>query len=262
MNYQKSWFNVGEQEWIRPIVISRTPDDDAVDVGEGVMILSEGHYSSAKELVEQLRHVWTQHWVRRRKQLMDNKITVLSSAEKTKVPAGTVLTYVERATKEREDENVSPSMDESSVRFEFNDKTNKLKVILNNENHAVVFSKNLADILGIRQYKRKANVYVSEAEIDVNRGCHMMFVYCDIVQDSIVGDVKAPLLRTVTTRGRYGESVREVFTKPIYVPLRTNQFQSLEIAIKSETGQPIAFNYGNSCVTLHFRRVGNNLLSQ
>ncbi len=94
------------------------------------------------------------------------------------------------------------------------------------------------------------------SEVDVNRAQHTPFVYCDIVQDSIVGDVRAPLLRSTVVTGKYGENVREVYTKPMYLPLRTNHFDTVEIAIKTETGQLIPFQYGNSYVTLHFKRIG------
>ena len=72
--------------------------------------------------------------------------------------------------------------------------------------------------------------------------------------------MKAPLLRSVIANARYGENKREVFSKPMYMPLRTNQFDTIRISIKDESGRPIKFNYGNSCVTLHFRRVGKTII--
>ena len=98
-------------------------------------------------------------------------------------------------------------------------------------------------------------IYESLTEVDINRGCHTIFVYCNVVSESIVGNVRAPLLRAVTVRGVNGTTTSETFTRPIYVPLKTQSFDSIEIAIKSEDGSLVPFAYGNSFVTLHFRHI-------
>lgn len=89
---------------------------------------------------------------------------------------------------------------------------------------------------------------------DVNRSCNTIFVYCDIVQESIVGDVTAPLLRTLNVRGVQDEIVQMSYSNLIYIPLKRNYFSDVEISIKSESGMNIAFTSGRTIVTLHFRR--------
>jgi hypothetical protein len=260
-SYPVSYYNIEKNTWFKMSVYSLRPSDNIpIDVGEPGMYLHEGHYESAKELFEEIRHVWNSYWIRVRRDLADRRITVKPREEKTKVPAGTDLTHEEQASKEREDEQLAPTIDAMSLKIDFNERTHKIIFKLNKKAHHLTFSHNLAEILAIPRKRLEADLlYISETEIDVNRGSHTFFVYCDVVQDSVVGDVKAPLLRSVIARGRYGENVHEVFSKPMYLPLRTNQFDTIRISIKDESGRPIKFNYGNSCVTLHFRRVGKTL---
>jgi hypothetical protein len=94
----------------------------------------------------------------------------------------------------------------------------------------------------------------SRHSFDVNRGLHLMYVYCDIAAHTVVGDTKTPLLRVCNVTGRHGEMVRHSYTKPHYVPVGRREFDTIEIAINNELGKPMPFEYGKSVITLHFRR--------
>ena len=68
-----------------------------------------------------------------------------------------------------------------------------------------------------------------------------------------VGDTKAPLLRIVQVSGKSGERVQVVYDKPIYIRLQKKNFDSFEIDIRNDSGEPIPFEYGKVIVTFHFR---------
>ena len=44
--------------------------------------------------------------------------------------------------------------------------------------------------------------YTGDRVVNLQRWFYSLFVYCDIVEDVVVGDVKAPLLRTVNIDGK------------------------------------------------------------
>ena len=46
---------------------------------------------------------------------------------------------------------------------------------------------------------------------DLQRGFYSLFVYCDVVEHVVVGDVKALLLRTVNINGKDGLIVNRIF---------------------------------------------------
>ena len=86
-----------------------------------------------------------------------------------------------------------------------------------------------------------------------------MFVYCDICEPYITGDVKSPLLRIVPIplnafNYTYGANQTSYFSPSHYIPLRKTNFRTIEIDIKDALGKSIPFQSGTLTVTLHFRR--------
>ena len=89
---------------------------------------------------------------------------------------------------------------------------------------------------------------------DVKRGLNSIYVYCNVVDTQIVGDVYAPLLRTVAVKGEQGDVISEIFDRPHYVNVNTDEVSMLEINIKDDTGKDISFNFGKVLCKLHFRQ--------
>jgi hypothetical protein len=184
--------------------------------------LSEGRYETCKDLVNDIKRLVKKH--------------------------------VQRYYEARNETAYQPDI----FTIDLNEKTQKVSIQTYGCN--LVLSKKLADLLGFERTElSREEKYEAVSAVDVNRGYECLFVYCNVVVDSIVGDVRAPLLRSINVRGRYGESVREVFVKPLYIPVRRNRFDTIEISIKGETGKPVSFNSGRSCVTLHFKRANTTL---
>ena len=95
--------------------------------------------------------------------------------------------------------------------------------------------------------------FTGEEVCDIDGKVTSLFVYCDILEHVPIGDVKAPLLRTVGVNGKFGEIVRCIFDKPLYVPVQKKNFESIEIDIRTDTGDRVPFESGKSSVTLHFK---------
>lgn len=84
-----------------------------------------------------------------------------------------------------------------------------------------------------------------------------LYIYCDIVTPQMVGDVMCPLLRIISldpVKYVYGSSKMHIFSTPHYVPVMRREFDTIEIDIRSNTGENIPFQFGTSCVKLHFIR--------
>jgi hypothetical protein len=91
---------------------------------------------------------------------------------------------------------------------------------------------------------------------DMNAGIHSLYIYCDIIEPSFVGDTYAQLLRVVEIPHHipFGEQCVITYQKPHYFSLNSRLFDTIEIDIKDDTGAPIKFQFGRSLVTLHFRK--------
>ena len=81
-----------------------------------------------------------------------------------------------------------------------------------------------------------------------------LYVYSNIVKDTLVGDRFVPLLRTISVDGKNGDYIQKVFETPHYLPLANDFFQHIEIKVADDLGQCIRFKYGKVIVKLHFRQ--------
>lgn len=86
-----------------------------------------------------------------------------------------------------------------------------------------------------------------------------LFVYCDICEPYITGDVQSPLLRIVALDARndysFASSQINHFSPAQYIALRQTCFRTIEIDIRDQLGKGIPFEFGTLTVTLHFRRI-------
>ena len=131
-------------------------------------------------------------------------------------------------------------------------------------NYRLRFSKDLANILRfspeVTYYTRQAGFTVGEyaASIRSNRPFKTAYVYTNVIEPVVVGDSKVCLLRSVEMDSNGGDVVHRVFATPIYLPLQTKNFDTIEINIMSDEGELLPFLRGSSTVVLHFKRVIEN----
>ena len=90
------------------------------------------------------------------------------------------------------------------------------------------------------------------------RASHLAFqtiyIYSDVVESQVVGDVWANLLRVIAPKGRHGDVICENFFHVFHNDVRVKSFNTIEILLRSDTGRPIPFSGGVVEVTLHFRK--------
>lgn len=85
-----------------------------------------------------------------------------------------------------------------------------------------------------------------------------IFVYTDIIEPQVVGDVMTSLLRIIPldpTKFVYGAYRMHVFSPAHYVRVLRREFDTIEIDIRTTTGARVPFQFGSSCVKLHFQRI-------
>lgn len=133
-----------------------------------------------------------------------------------------------------------------------------------NLEHSFYFSAVLNKILGFSHdhgiVVRSDTKYTDQRPAGLNNGLpNTLFVYTDICEPYITGDVHTPLLRvvpsTVADNYNYGSIKIRNFSPPRFIPLLRTSFQAITIDIRDEFGEPIPFEYGTLTVTLHFRRI-------
>ena len=143
--------------------------------------------------------------------------------------------------------------------FSYNNITKRLHGDIS-EGASLTFSPALCLMLGVESrqnpithYEDETLKFKSGSVCDVIRGFNSLLVYCNMLEHVLVGNTKVPLLRTIPISGRSGDNVHVSYDKPQYVPIQQKHFDSLEIDIRNDVGQPVPFESGKVVITLHFR---------
>lgn len=122
-------------------------------------------------------------------------------------------------------------------------------------------SHQLALQLGFDPYEtdlKHNNTSVRPANLHLGLPSHM-YIYCDVVEPQFIGNSMAPLMRIVnidSTDYLYGVNKHVQFLTPHYVTVMKSSFESIEIDLRTNTGVKLPFQFGTSCVKLHFRKKG------
>ncbi len=74
------------------------------------------------------------------------------------------------------------------------------------------------------------------------------YVCCDLVHESHVGDFKLPILRRVQLKTTQ-------FAHVIYAPMKTRDFNSIRVYMRTWKNKPAKALRGPTYFTLHFRRL-------
>jgi len=97
---------------------------------------------------------------------------------------------------------------------------------------------------------------MAELPVNLTGSQNLLYVYCDVLEQVLVGDTKAPLLRITIRLSKETTSHAEHVTfNPIqYVPLQKKCFDSVTVYMMNDPGIPMPFLPGISLVVLEFCR--------
>jgi hypothetical protein len=140
----------------------------------------------------------------------------------------------------------------------FSYKTQISKVSLSlSQTKGVHMSDKLRDVLGFtRNHYIGGHFSYGERVANVNHGLECMYVYLDLIEDRVVGDTRAPLLRMVPLSRFRSATVFHTFLDVHYVPIKYNSFDRLTVNIRNGAGDLIPFDRGEVILTLRVRRRG------
>ena len=142
-----------------------------------------------------------------------------------------------------------------SIKFKYNPYTKRMSLFKFYAKSKVRLSDALVEILGISQNSLEgAGLFEADRVMDLDQRVKGIFVYSDLVRSRPVGDAVVPLLRTLPPVDKSKETVHYLFEKPHYMPLARFQFDTVELLLTSDRGEPISFDNGHTIATLHFRR--------
>ena len=172
----------------------------------------------------------------------------------TKLLSANVLkTLVEAEQKNQKDKRKKKKT--PPFKFKYNPYSKKVSLFHYYALGEVRLSEDLQAILGLPQdvFNGMCNVDGNHI-MDLTQNVKGIFVYSDLVRTRPVGDFSVPLLRTLPPINKDKDTMHYLFEKPQYMPLARFQFDTVELLLTSDRGQPISFENGHTIATLHFRR--------
>lgn len=137
--------------------------------------------------------------------------------------------------------------------FQLNARSQKVTVVLATSQR-LSFENSLGIILGFGSNIVLTKTTTAPHVCDLNIGLQSLFIYLNIVETQVVGDVLAPLLRIVPAQAKEGEIITLNYDNPQYVPVTTKDFEVMEVLITDDTGEKVSFEQGRVVLTLSFRR--------
>jgi len=82
-----------------------------------------------------------------------------------------------------------------------------------------------------------------------------LYVYCNILEHFIVGNITAPLLHIVVVKINPKQSrMHKIMRTPLFVPVQKRSFDTTEIFIMTDEVKPVPFCTGKSHIVLVVRQ--------
>ena len=162
---------------------------------------------------------------------------------------------------------------ETCIAVKVSRKTQKVVILLANDTSGLafcstdlghIFGNNVGNEFGVLMIGK--GPHKPEFAYDIVR-IHSLIIYSDLVEYSIVGDTKAPLLRCfpfisklkggdIITTGQYMNY--QTFSNLQFRPLLKNSFHSIHIDLRDTSGEKIPFvSVGITHLVLMFRKASN-----
>ncbi len=111
-----------------------------------------------------------------------------------------------------------------------------IKIIDENVVKSITLHPRMAEMLGFKDTVVKSTAW-GVHEPMLTGSLEAMYIYANILEPQIVGDVAAPLLRIVNVQGKYPDIVEKTFDFPHYSPVLVKDISDIEINIKKRLGR-------------------------
>ena len=216
ISYPRSWYSIEKSDFEFKVLDER-------DGQRYIYKLKEGNYTSAEQIIEHLNNALPPRFSRthdasRSKRLIDIK---------------------------------------------FDPYTLKTQITIDAKDVIFVLSEKLANALGfgetvsfyIPQKEAVSKMeFESEYSASLRFGILDLFVYSDIVKETLIGDTMANILGIVTIPETKQRQIVQTYVNPHFVPVRSNMISAVQILLTDSTGKPVKFQYGNVYVKLKFKK--------
>jgi len=145
---------------------------------------------------------------------------------------------------------------QSSVSIFYDKTENYCYIRIDANDIRIKLSNNLSNILGLEHKTYAFGETKGKRQCDIAEGFTSLYVYTNLVEPQIVGDIQAQLLRIVPIKERSKEPNQVVsFQHVQYLPIINTGTESVEVVIRRDDGRKPSFQSGKVIVSLHFKKI-------
>jgi hypothetical protein len=126
------------------------------------------------------------------------------------------------------------------------------------KNERILMSNRLKKILGFKNkhyYNHPTfnKEYIKIFSEKIIRDDYLIYIFSDIIKDTLIGNTFKPILRLINIDKKYEKNMYLKFKNLMYMPLKTDQINSIQISMRKSNYNLINFKPGIILLTLHFR---------
>lgn len=236
IDYPRSWYNVQQNAY--KVTFSKFLVDNSTVMYKQPIVLKHGYYIEEREILREIEET--------KNPTFKTRISYDNVSRKT---------FIRLA--DRESITISKPLSQMIGFLDFVDERhwsfNTFHMGNTYYKTTIINDKTVVPPEDVLQPLKNEKVYAQKA-FDLSSGLHSIYIYSNIVDDCVVGNTVAPLLRTVLVEGNYGDFVQKTYIHPHYLPISYNRINDIEISLRDDLGNLIPFEFGKVLVKLHFRR--------
>jgi len=118
----------------------------------------------------------------------------------------------------------------------------------------VRFNEKLMDMLGFIESTFTSGTYISKYALDLSAGINEVFLYTDIIYPQLLGNTSAQILKIIPIANERDDQIVKHFPVPLYFPVKKNNFDSIEMELRTSSGSLMQFISGKTSLVLSFRK--------
>lgn len=139
--------------------------------------------------------------------------------------------------------------------MDYNETTNRLSLDIKNGGK-LLLGNGLQFAQGFENSLYASGKFDGEYTPRLSKGIFSLFIYINIVCETLVGDSYVPLLRSIhIPTAEYGTTVHQNIENPIYIKLNRNEIKDIEVQICDDSGVLVPFQEGKCLLMLHFKKL-------
>ena len=233
INFPISWYIINSKKYyikFYPRAVSM-----GISAEERTNRIPRGNYQTSKELVDVLNDIKGEE--------VESyfRLTKLEKIALVVAPYEHVALSPKLATLLGFTYSQKPGPDESPTSMEYNE-----NFLFSHNNSNWTFSFKLDE--------EHPKTFVANDHSNIIGNVYNIYVYCNIVEPTLVGDAYVPLLDAIGIGDIKSKYISLKYENPHYMRLLTGNFQEIEIKLCDDIGDLLKFKWGKVLIKLHFRQ--------